>query len=53
MSIITLEDYNNDSDCPELIDAFNVTPISQSSFDDNLDAESYAYLLAYGNTLRD
>jgi hypothetical protein len=51
MSIITLEDYNNDSDCPELIDAFNATPISQSSFDDHLDAESYAYLLAYGNTL--
>ena len=52
MSIITLEDYNNDSDCAELFDAFNATPIiSHSSSDEHLDAESYAYFLAYGNTL--
>ena len=25
MSIITLEDYNNDSDCPELVDAYDFT----------------------------
>ncbi len=23
MSIITLEDYNNDKDCPELVDMYN------------------------------
>ena len=25
MSIITLEDYNNDKDCPELVDAYELT----------------------------
>jgi hypothetical protein len=25
MSIITLEDYNNDKDCPELVDAYDFT----------------------------
>ncbi len=30
MSIITLEDYNNDKDCPELVDAYDITDFEES-----------------------
>ena len=55
--ILTLNEFDNDRDCPELYDAFNATPIDcLSEMDlmgpldaDSMDAHTYSLYLAYGD----
>ena len=46
--IISIEDFMNDADCPELCNNANFTIISEGAGDDDMDAETYSYYLAYG-----
>ena len=45
--IISIEDYMNDADCPELCNNANFTIISEGAGAE-LDAEEYSEYLAYG-----
>ena len=59
--ILTLNEFDNDRDCPELYDAFNATPIDLverihsdgPKVADDMDAETLSLFLAYGNTTTD
>jgi hypothetical protein len=59
--ILTLNEFDNDRDCPELYDAFNATPIDsaqETNSDgpqdvDEMDAPTYSLYLAYGDSFGD
>jgi len=59
--ILTLNEFDNDRDCPELYDAFNATPTDLverihsygPKVADDMDAETLSLFLAYGNTTAD
>jgi hypothetical protein len=59
--ILTLNEFDNDRDCPELYDAFNATPIDlapETMTDgpqdvDSMDAPTYSLYLAYGDSFGD
>jgi hypothetical protein len=51
MSVISLNDYLIDHDCPELIGNANFTFIAPK--DAELDPETYSNFLAYGDTCPD
>jgi hypothetical protein len=46
--ILTFEEYLNDADCPELCNNDSFTLLSPK--EPTLNAEDYAYFLAYGHT---
>ena len=46
--ILTIEEYLNDADCPELCNMSNFTLIPPK--DAELTPEQYSYFLAYGDT---
>jgi hypothetical protein len=46
--ILTLNEFDNDRDCPELYNAFNATPIDSPPVDE-MDAHTYSLYLAYGD----
>ena len=56
--ILTLNEFDNDRDCPELYQAFNTiegaelsTTLSDDPKDaDHMDAPTYSYFLAHGYT---
>ena len=47
MSILTIEQYQQDADCPELVHG---TTIIQPKDANYMNAEEHSYYLAYGNT---
>ena len=59
--ILTLNEFDNDRDCPELYDAFNTIEAAELSITmsngpqdaDAMDAETYSLFLAYGNSFGD
>jgi len=59
--ILTLNEFDNDRDCPELYDAFNATPLDSPQETitdgpqdvDEMDAPTYSLFLAYGDTNTD
>ena len=59
--ILTLNEFDNDRDCPELYDAFNATPIDSPSETitdgpqdvDSMDEHTYSLFLAYGDSFGD
>mgnify|MGYP003123774809 FL=1 len=59
--ILTLNEFDNDRDCPELYDAFNtiesaemLETMSDGPQDaDAMDAETYSLYLAYGDSFGD
>ena len=48
MSVISLTDYIEDKDCPELVDAYDI-----NLDEDHMDAHTYSLFLAYGDTCGD
>ena len=49
MSVISLTDYFEAMDCPELINAYDINP-PDDWYQDKMDAHTYSLFLAYGDT---